>query len=278
MKTAEVAIEYILTGLLALCAFVLPFLPEQLNFQHHLIKNEALFGLLGLAYPIGIIFDKLADMALAPIEQYLRLKQAGKHIKNNRECFKGDPFPQDTLENYLRQKQDGRLEWMDSLRSRIRVSRSLAVFGLPAAMGIVIYLILMKESGSQLSCLLVVAVVNLLLLVGSIFPVSKFSLKTHELYLYECDRNGQLNEAKNQMWRGVSLYSLILFVFTVTIVMLGCCGLYSGTGYLIVGIIGAIVSLFALWSWYKITETYMKFLYHQLPKLITGDINRPKTC
>lgn len=38
MKTAEVAIEHVLTGILALCAFVLPFL-SWLNFNGTLFKG-----------------------------------------------------------------------------------------------------------------------------------------------------------------------------------------------------------------------------------------------
>ena len=137
MKTAEVAIEHVLTGLLALCAFLLPLL-SGLQVNEKLIQSEALIGVLGLAYLFGVVFDRLADTLLSPIEQRLRLRLASESLKRNK-AYRGDPFPQDFLEFSLRGEQNGRVDWMDSLRSRIRTSRGLAVFGFPAAMGIAIF-------------------------------------------------------------------------------------------------------------------------------------------
>jgi hypothetical protein len=143
MKTAEVAIEHVLTGLLALCAFLLPLL-SGLQVNEKLLQSEALIGVLGLAYLFGVVFDRLADTILSPIEQRIRLRLANEALKRS-EAGKeagnpGDPFPQDILEFSLRAEQNGRVDWMDSLRSRIRTSRGLAVFGLPAAMGLAIFL------------------------------------------------------------------------------------------------------------------------------------------
>jgi len=140
MKTAEVAIEHVLTGLLALCAFLLPLL-SGLEVSEQLLQSEALIGVLGLAYLFGVVFDRLADTILSPIEQWLRLRLANRFLEKEKPLVYGDdPFPQDVLEFSLRGEQNGRVDWMDSLRSRIRTSRGLAVLGFPAAMGIAIFL------------------------------------------------------------------------------------------------------------------------------------------
>lgn len=71
MKTAQVSAELVLAGLLGFYAFVLPFFPgAELNSD--LLQNEALVGVLGLAYLLGVIFDKLAEPLLNPGEHYFR--------------------------------------------------------------------------------------------------------------------------------------------------------------------------------------------------------------
>src|SRR5438034_6254538 len=139
MKTAEVAIEHILTGVLALCAFLLPFLSE-FGIAGKVLQNEVLVGALGVAYLFGVAFDRLADTILSSMEHYLRLSLADEYLGNKKPTLDGDPFPQDQLEFALRSQKSGRLEWMDSLRSRIRTSRGLCVLGAPAAMGLLIFL------------------------------------------------------------------------------------------------------------------------------------------
>ncbi|MCP5044879.1 MAG: hypothetical protein GY944_27950 [bacterium] len=135
MKTAEVAIEHVLAGLLVISAFLLPFVSELPVVLEPELDTKDVVGVLGLAYMIGVVFDRVADTLLSPRERYLRLEVAAKHASKSA----GDPFPQRELEYELREKNDGRLEWMDSLRSRIRTARELGVWGQPAALGLVVY-------------------------------------------------------------------------------------------------------------------------------------------
>ena len=88
MNTARVSVELVLAGILGLCVFVLPFFPGA-DLRSDLPQNEALIGVLGLAY--------------------------------------------------LREK-DWRLDWMNTLKSRIHTSRELTKPGLPATLGIVLQL------------------------------------------------------------------------------------------------------------------------------------------
>lgn len=309
MKTAEVAIEYILTGLLALCAFVLPFWSGPLNFQDDWIKSGAIFGLLGLAYPLGIIFDKLADTVLTPIEQYLRLCQASEGFGDAKKKKKvliikelgisrllsilikqclwkdehksdgdksglennhkdNDLFPQDDLELFLR-GEDGRREWMNSLRSRIRVTRNFAIFGPPSTAGILIYLI-SEKSGECYSFLHTIATLLffiILFCLADTLPV----IKTYELSEVECLRKKQLNNKKDKMYLFIDCYVLVSFLY-ITIF----CFITSSTEnehYLFLCIAGILISRIALWAWYNITRTYMKFLYQHLPNLTKGAVH-----
>ena len=87
MNTAQVSIELILAGILALCAFVLPFWKGE-SISPQLLQSEALIGFLGLAYLLGVVFDKLADTMLTPAEHYLRIKQGAKFLDDHK-SFKG---------------------------------------------------------------------------------------------------------------------------------------------------------------------------------------------
>src|SRR5258705_12994449 len=107
MKTAEVAIEHVLTGVLALCAFLLPLLSGS-SFNERMLESETLIGVLGMAYLFGVVFDKLADTVLSPIEQWLRLGLANEFLEENGPRYNGDPFPQDVLEYSLRGDKNGR--------------------------------------------------------------------------------------------------------------------------------------------------------------------------
>ncbi len=270
MKTAKVAIEHVLAGLLALCAFVLPLL-SGLGDDQKLPQSEALVGVLGIAYLFGIVFDKLADTVLSPIDKWLRLNMADDHLENSRTCFNGDPFPQDALEFSLRGDQDGRLEWMDSLRSRIRTSRGLAVLGLPAAVGIAIHqsfekdhLVSLNWFGWPYSPVLI----NLLLIVGSIWLSSRrgFELpKTSDLCEDECKRNKQMIEARKKMLVGIFLYVVLLIACAVTVSTIA---VTAHSKSAVIGIFGTVATLAGLWTWRSITKTYMKFVQQKLPELL----------
>ncbi|HUE99679.1 MAG TPA: hypothetical protein VMN99_10520 [Anaerolineales bacterium] len=71
MKTAQISVELVLAGFLGFYAFVLPFFPGAV-LNSDLLQNEALVGVLGPAYLLGVIFDKLADTLLNPREHYFR--------------------------------------------------------------------------------------------------------------------------------------------------------------------------------------------------------------
>jgi hypothetical protein len=267
MKTAEVAIEYMLTGLLALCAFGLPLLSKP-DLDQRLLQSGAIIGVLGMAYLLGVVFDKLADSVLSPIEQWLRLRQADENFKNTKKH--SDAFPQDALELTLR-GEDGRLEWMDSLRGRIRTTRGLAVLGLPAAMGIAIFQGFMKDDGavSDVSwrwLLYTLVFVNLLFIVGSIWRLKtkKFRtwfkfLKTRDLTKDDDTRITQMRKAKQDMWRGIRLYVLMLLTSTVTVIIIAALRAAHFES-VVIGMFGAVAALLALWTWYSITKTYISFI------------------
>ena len=279
MNTAQVSIELILAGILALCAFVLPFWKGQ-SINPELLQSEALIGFLGLAYLLGVVFDKLADTMLTPAEHYLRIRQGAKFLDDHKN-FKGkDPFPQNDLEFSLKKAKDGRLDWMNSLKSRIRTSRELAVLGLPAVMGLTIYEGVTRPCGAnQPACaawwMYLPVVLNLTLFIAMIWLESRTSdedslggknqakLKTHQLSLDRDTRDAQVKQAERQAHTASLPYYLLLANSVITT---GIIALFNLNNQIIIllAVGGTIISLLALWSCLRITRTYLKFVAREM--------------
>ncbi len=283
MNTAQVSIELILAGILALCAFVLPFWKGQ-GINPELLQSEALIGFLGLAYLLGVVFDKLADTMLTPAEHFLRIKQGAKFLDDHK-TFKGkDPFPQNDLEFSLKKAKDGRLEWMNSLKSRIRTSRELAVLGLPAVMGLTIYEGVTRTCGpNRPACaawwIYLPVVLNLLLFIAMIWLESRTSdedslgnknqakIKTNQLSRDKEARETQLQQTKRQTHIASIPYYLLLANSVITT---GIIALFNLNNQIIIllAVGGTIISLLALWSCLRITRTYLKFVAREMSSML----------
>lgn len=275
MNTAQISIKLVLAGILALCAFVLPLWSGK-NLSTDLLQSEALIGILGLAYLVGVIFDKLADTILTPMEDFLRLKQAGKFLDDNTN-FKGkDPFPQNDLEYSLKKADDGRLEWMNSLKSRIRTSRELAVLGLPATMGVILYL------GTAGNWKYIPIALNLLLFIVTAWLESNISdedsrshgvqkkrLKTRDVLKDEAARKKQLQLAGKHAQQASIPYYLLMAISTIGIGIAAALD-PGNTLSLTIGAGGLIISLLALWACLRITRTYLKFVAREMTTHLKG--------
>ena len=306
MNTAQVSIELVLAGILALCAFVLPFW-RGADLSQNLLQADMFVALLGIAYLFGVVFDKLADLMLSPMEHYLRLQEASRYLDDNPDFTGKDPFPQDKFEVRLRAAQDGRLDWMNSLRSRIRTSREVAVLGLPASLGIVAYGELARAcpTNDGATCpanwMYAFIVLNILFFLAAILreefssrktdrskqpstvtnlnvpkekttaeipetssqnqPLSaaRKRMKTHELSRSESVREGEMKQASRQMRAEAMPYSLIVVNSAIALASAAALG-PDRSWILLFGAGTLMFSLLALWAWYRITRTYIRFL------------------
>lgn len=284
MKTAEVAIEHVLTGVLALCAFLLPLL-SGLDLKATTWPSEAFVGVLGMAYLFGVVFDRIADTILSPIEDWLRLRLAHKKFKKRRG---NDPFPQDLLEYSLRDGKEGRIDWIDSLRSRIRTCRGLAVLGLPAAMGVAIYLPVDVSHISWNWDPHGFVAVNLFLMFIAVV-VSSLSFKqvsalqilqpvrTDELSTADDIREDQVNRAKKRMLILSSFYFLMLLNSLITIARLAPLPEEVSASVIIL-LSAALVTALPLWVWYRITTTHLRFIYLKLRELESEEASDFAIC
>lgn len=265
MNTAQVSVELILAGILAICSFVLPFAAGN-DFDQALTADNMIFiAALGAAYLFGVVFDKLADVLLNPFEKYKRLQRADEYLKKYPK-YKNDPFPQNELEYRLRKEKDGRLDWMDSLKSRIRTSRELAVFGLPATAGIVIYLRTLTD------CKAIICEqnnqhwfvgVNIILMVIAVLTARRNQgiPNTDDLAQDSTQRASQMTLAQKKMLIQPWTYYLIL-LNSITAITLNT---QSNTSIAIFGFGGAFITLLGFWSWNTITQTYLKFIAREMP-------------
>jgi hypothetical protein len=284
MNTAQVSIELVLAGILALCAFVLPFW-RGADISQDLLQTDILILVLGGAYLFGVVFDKLADFLLSPFEHYLRLQEANRRL--NRGSRSKDPFPQDKLEFKLRKANDGRLDWMNSLKSRIRTSREVAVLGLPASLGFVIYEGVTRDcainGGPDCSRSWIYMFVGLnivIFLVGiwrewgadeesSAQPTKAPSplfgsgkggrIHTRGLSHDSEQRRDQMRRSREQLRAESQLYYLLVINSAIAMAVVA---VFSAE-HSWIPLFGAgalIFSLLSFWTWHRITRTYIHFV------------------
>jgi hypothetical protein len=140
VKTTEVFVEQVLIGALVLGAAALPWWPDAAR----LFVPDGVAGLggglaaVGLAYLLGILCDRLADTLTEDLERHQRLRFAlgwptlRAVARPAREGDWTDPFPEDALRLAVLRDSEPVVAWLDYHRSRVRLTRALAVF-LPAA-------------------------------------------------------------------------------------------------------------------------------------------------
>src|SRR6187401_322770 len=131
MKSTELFVEQTLTGFLVLAAAAAPFvsletlqkLPDGAKGGIDISKAA---GAIGVAYLLGIVFDRFADTLLERFNRWNRLLFAIELVREKEALSKEDPFPEDRLQIEVIGQGDEAWEWMDYIRSRIRVARAMA--------------------------------------------------------------------------------------------------------------------------------------------------------
>lgn len=148
MKTTELVVEQVLLGVIVFMIGALPLMPRfDGDLSISWSSAEGLLGagvLLGLAYLVGVIFDRLADSILETWERHLRLRFALNPLRKWPAPWK-DPFPEDTYKVRILIKGGEVAEWIAYLRTRIRLARSLTVFLPGLTVAFQVYLLSLTE-------------------------------------------------------------------------------------------------------------------------------------
>jgi hypothetical protein len=258
LPTTEVFVEQVLIGFLVLLIAALPFagadlppLPGTLG-----IIGSAV-GAVGVAYLLGIPFDRFADSVFSSLERRIRLAFSVKHPVPGSE----DPFPEDFLKIAVREASGGTVAWLEYLRSRMRLTRAVAVFAPGLTLSAMIAVWPKSEPSWELSSAPRWVVLGTLGLSCAIYAAAFLCALHAEKDLPRTDGSpkeiaAQHADAKFTWRRDPVPWMLLPFVAIGEILSLvsqsGLCTL--------VGIVGLLITLLAGWSWWRITKTYMTFL------------------
>jgi hypothetical protein len=263
MKTTELFVEQTLTGFLVLAAGAAPFLSwEKLEKLPGEAKGgidiSSAAGAIGIAYLLGVIFDRFADTLLERFNRWNRLLFAIELKEESKALSPDDPFPEDQLQIEVIQKGDEAWEWMDYIRSRIRVARAMTAFvpALTLSMQLAIGLRGHSATVRAVLAIVVAAYVAAFLASQMLERSSRRLPKTYDLRTEEdCQR------ARAQMRAAMEpAFWLVVFLLALG---LGLIAVGSGPGRAAMASVlatGAVLTAISAWAWWRTTETFMQFL------------------
>jgi hypothetical protein len=263
MKTTELFVEQTLTGFLVLTAGAAPFLSwESLQKLPDEAKGgidiSSAAGAIGVAYLLGVIFDRFADTLLERVNRWNRLLFAIELKEGNKALSPDDPFPEDRLQIEVIHEGDEAWEWMDYIRSRIRVARAMTAFVPALTLSMELAMGLRDRPGIIKAVLaIIVAAYVASFLVSQILERSSRRLpKTYDLHT---DEDCQGARAKMRATREpVFWLGVLLLTLGLGLIPLGAAP--GQTAMAAVLATGAVLTAISGWAWWRTTETFMQFL------------------
>ena len=266
MKSTELFVEQTLTGFLVLTAAAAPFIPmETLQKLPDDAKGGvdigSAAGAIGVAYLLGVVFDRFADTLLERINRWNRLLFAIDLIKDKEALSPEDPFPEDRLQIELIRAGDEAWEWMDYLRARIRLARAMTVFVPALTLSLMIAVGVRNQPiAVNIALTIVVAAYLASFLTSRVlerWESSRRLPKTYELKSdADCDRACKMMSATKEpvAWLAAVLVAVGLGLVTI--------GGDPGRGKMAAILaIGIALSGISGWTWWRMTLTFMQFLY-----------------
>ena len=264
MKTTELFVEQTLTGFLVLTAAAAPFvswdvlekLPDEAQGG---VDISSAAGAIGIAYLLGVIFDRFADTLLERLNRWNRLLFAIELKEENKALLPDDPFPEDRLQIEVIHQGDEAWEWMDYLRARIRLARAMAVFVPALTLSMELTVGLRDRPGMINAVLATIAAAYVAaFFVSQVLERSARRLpKTNDLHTDEDCRGArrQMSVVREPVfWLGMLLLALGLGLIPF--------GAGPGRGAMAaVFAAGALLTAISAWAWWRMTETFMQFLH-----------------
>ena len=295
MNTTDLYVEQVLIGALVFLALVMPWAPEILYAIKDWEAVDRLGGgalVLGISFLLGILFDRFADTLTEPLERHQRLhfafEQVVKKCKQDERltfsaAYGDDPFAEGELRMQMLRETGHVVDWVNYHRSRIRLARAMAVY-LPA-LSFTSTIALGRHSGGHWSTPLhLVAGLSFVLLAYLIAAVwSNFlakyptdywfsAPKTYERdkalsyakkHGYAIDEPGQkpLRSSGQKLIVGILMHNPIALGGMILLAAAIGMGFWrSNAAMLAVSVIGAVATIMAAWSWWRIGYTYRTYL------------------
>jgi hypothetical protein len=264
VKTTELFVEQTLTGFLILAAGAAPFLSwEKLQKLPGEAKGSGIdlssaAGAIGAAYLLGVIFDRFADTLLERFNRWNRLRFAIELKQDNEALSPDDPFPEDRIQIEVIHKGDEAWEWMDYIRSRIRVARAMTAYVPALTLSMELALGYGDRPGTARAVLACVSAAYIAAFLASrmLERSSRRLPKTYDLNRDDdCRRaRGQMRAAREPaFWLGLCLLALGLGLIAVGH------GPDRADLASVLGI-GVVLTGISAWTWWRTTRTFMQFL------------------
>lgn len=296
MKTTELYIEQVLIGFLVIAIGALPWHPE-LSGKLSPISVAEGSVLLGLAFLLGIPFDRFADTLSERLDRHNRLQFAlDKWVGNkfpapkpapNHDELVYDIFAEDDFRLKALREKDAVVNWIEYHRSRIRLARALAVYGpaltlsLTLAMSRSVKEIRAREVGLWLSSvaagyLIWAIIVNppksvrdqtnssrvLRTLFGMGLPRTDHArFLTYAMKWHGVDGMNTLLKATRGSFRVWFDEWRSLAVPVLVLVAALLLGIENSTRAAGVAGTGALVTVISTWAWWRINITYRSYLH-----------------
>jgi len=254
---------------------------------------------LGVAYVLGTVADKAADTILGGPEQLMRLRVASQS-KSVDDKSVHDPFPQDRIEaNLIWKGGESSIERANYLRTRIRMTRTLAVFALPAGLsfgywlGVIssnepaviqlsvspgCHIDFLKSPSARVAWIPAAVIVFTVVIAVLLKPMGdryhRHFVPPHTTTIAANPTSQWKSESRRWWWQAyiAPLAELVLSVLCATLLWK-----VARNTWLSPPAVGLFISLSGLWAWLRILKTYFNFLeiQHSLDKEKTADSRFP---
>ena len=274
MKTTELYLEQVFIGFLILAIAALPWVPD---LWDNLKNVQTVVGVaggsaaLGLAFWLGIPFDRLADTLCDRLDKRNRLDFALR-LREKRTpapAKEEDPYPENQYLIACRKQSATVIRQWDYLRSRIRLSRALAAYG-PALTLVATFAAVHWKPGSATIDLsvagcwfgLVIAAYAVWMMLVLIVPKSAKVPRTDEVD----EREVYASERKKWTMRELGAWFAEWRTWLVPVALIAGAVLYGAKNSehaeaLWIAVGGAALTTLAAWSWWRISTTYREFLF-----------------
>ena len=262
MKSTELFVEQTLTGFLVLTTAAAPFIPlatlVSAGDAESGIDVSSAAGAIGAAYLLGVVFDRFADTLLERLNRWNRLLFAIDLMEDGKSLSARDPFPEDQLQIEVIRQGGQAGEWMDYLRSRIRIARAMAAFVPALALSVMLSLGFRDRPAAMNTALTVIVAAYLTAFLASrvLERSSRRLPKTYELKT-DADRQRACTMMSRSKEPVVWLAVVLMFLGLGLIAIgpdpgWGTLTAVFATGVALTGVSG--------WTWWRTTMTFMQFL------------------
>jgi len=282
VKTTELYLEQVFIGFLIIAIGALPWLPD---LWRSLEDIKAVVGIvggsaaLGLAFLIGIPFDRLADTLLERLDKRNRTELAltnakGRYVSSDKSAQFPDLYPEDRLLIAGRRKAGPIVNSLDYHRSRIRLARALAVFG-PALTFIATLAVARWEEteirfvqlpvGLWFSVIVAAYLVWMLLVfdVDDLPRTDDPKLLSDNDSLFEKGADHRIvkyNKSEMRAWHAETRSWIVPLLLLLASTVIGLATIRNHSTVLLTALGGAALTALCAWTWWRISSTYRTFL------------------